>query len=129
MNKKILSISITLLVLTGCSQQSAPTNTVATKTPNIVDTSLSQTQKISISNFAFSPVTITVKPGTTITWTNQDSAPHNVKADQASDATPNFGSETLAQGESYSYTFASTGTFNYHCSFHAMMKATVNVVQ
>jgi plastocyanin len=68
---------------------------------------------ITISNFAFDPSPLTVKVGTTVTWTNQDSASHNVVADNGA-----FKSNTLKQGDTFSFTFNQAGTYNYYCSFH-----------
>ncbi|MDB4978100.1 MAG: plastocyanin [Candidatus Peribacteria bacterium] len=78
---------------------------------------------VSIQNFSFQPQTITVRRGSTLTWTNQDSASHTVTRD-ASDGPM---SPTLSSGQSYSYTFNSTGTFTYHCSIHPDMHGTVVV--
>jgi len=77
---------------------------------------------VSIANFAFSPSTISVKAGTTVTWTNKDSVPHTATSDTGA-----FDSGTLLQGKSFSFTFKTAGTFSYHCSVHPMMKATVTV--
>lgn len=82
---------------------------------------------VEIKDFAFGPSKITVKKGTKVTWTNQDSAKHDVKPDQESDAFK--GSELLAKGESYEFTFNTVGTYSYHCSPHPYMKATVEVVE
>ena len=75
-----------------------------------------------IENFAFSPATITVAIGTTITWTNQDSAAHTVTSDSGV-----FDSGSISQGKTFSYTFNEKGSFNYHCTFHPNMKGTVIV--
>jgi plastocyanin len=80
------------------------------------------TNTVSIANFSFSPSSLMVTKGTTVTWTNNDSAPHTVTADDGS-----FTSGTLNQGDTYSYTFDAAGTINYHCSIHPMMKASVMV--
>lgn len=86
-----------------------------------------QTSSVEISNFAFKPAKITIKKGTTVTWTNKDSAMHDV--------TPTGGgadfkaSELLAKGESYSFTFNTTGTYTYLCSPHPYMKGTVEVTE
>ncbi len=77
---------------------------------------------VAITNFAFNPATITVKVGTTVTWTNNDSAPHTITADDGS-----FNSGDIGQGKTYSHTFSSAGTFPYHCTVHPFMKATVVV--
>ncbi len=84
-----------------------------------------QSTKIDIKDYAYSPETVTVKIGETVTWTNQDSVGHDVVMDDDAAGGPN--SELLAKGESYSYTFTRAGTYAYHCSPHPYMKATVIV--
>lgn len=81
------------------------------------------TNSVTIQDFAFSPKSITVKAGTTVTWTNQDSVKHNVVSD--SDGGPD--GPLLSKGETYSYTFAKAGTYDYHCQPHPYMKGTVTV--
>jgi plastocyanin len=80
---------------------------------------------VSISNFSFNPATLTVKKGTRVTWTNNDSVGHTVTADNGSGP----GSGLLNNGDSYNYTFDATGTYPYHCSVHPSMKGTVIVTQ
>ena len=77
---------------------------------------------VPIKGFAFTPAEITIKVGQTITWTNNDPAPHNVTANDGS-----FKSETLTNGQSYSHTFDKAGTYDYVCTFHSQMKAKVIV--
>jgi plastocyanin len=77
---------------------------------------------VTIQNFAFNPSTIEVAVGTTVTWTNQDTAGHTVTADDGS-----FDSRTLATGATFQQTFSTAGTFTYHCTIHSSMKATVTV--
>ena len=76
---------------------------------------------VEIKNFAFEPKTITIKVGRTVTWTNQDSAAHTVAGDGGID------SGDLSKGKSYSKTFDTEGTFDYHCSIHPQMKGQVIV--
>jgi plastocyanin len=78
---------------------------------------------VEISNFAFSPATLTVPVGTKVTWTNKDSASHTVTSDDGK----TFDSKGMAQGATYSFTFTTAGTFAYHCAVHPMMTATVIV--
>jgi plastocyanin len=84
---------------------------------------------VSIQNFAFVPVSVTVPAGTMVIWTNQDSAPHQV----ISDATPLFSngaiftSSQLNQGQTFSFTFNNAGTYLYHCGIHPFMKGTITV--
>jgi plastocyanin len=81
------------------------------------------TKHVTIQNFAFSPETLTVAPGTTVIWTNKDSVDHTVTSDTG--AWPDSGS--LASNKTFSHTFTKAGTYPYHCSIHSSMKATVVV--
>ncbi|MDO8491761.1 MAG: cupredoxin family copper-binding protein, partial [Dehalococcoidia bacterium] len=71
---------------------------------------------------AFSPASISVPVGTTVTWTNKDSVAHTVTSDSGV-----FNSGNLSTNKTFSYTFATAGTFPYHCSLHTYMKGTVTV--
>lgn len=77
---------------------------------------------VTIQGFAFNPASQTVAVGSTVTWTNQDSAGHTVTADDGS-----FGSKTIANGQTFSQTFSTAGTYTYHCAIHKTMTATVIV--
>jgi plastocyanin len=77
---------------------------------------------VDIAGFAFSPQSVTVHVGDTVTWTNADAAGHTATADDAS-----FDTGTIAGGASASVTFATAGTFGYHCKIHQAMTATVVV--
>jgi len=77
---------------------------------------------VDISNFAYTPSPLEVKVGDTVTWTNLDSAPHTVTSSDGS-----IQSGRLDQGASFSYTFTTPGTFDYHCEFHANMAGQVVV--
>lgn len=79
-------------------------------------------EAIAIEGFAFGPAELTVPAGTTVTWTNNDGAPHTVTADDGS-----FGSENLATGDTFSFTFDTPGTYTYHCEIHPSMTATITV--
>jgi plastocyanin len=80
------------------------------------------TSAVEIKDFAFNPATVTVSAGTTVTWTNQDLAPHTATAEDGS-----FDTGRLNQGESGSVTFDQPGTYAYVCTFHPSMKGTVVV--
>jgi plastocyanin len=79
---------------------------------------------VNIDNFAFAPVTLTVPVGSTVTWTNKDEEPHTVVANDGSFHSPGMGSQAT-----FSYTFAKPGKFDYVCSIHPYMHATVVVTQ
>lgn len=78
--------------------------------------------QVSIDNFAFAPATLTVKAGSTVTWTNRDEEPHTVAAGDGSFHSPGMGT-----GATYLRTFPTAGTFDYVCSIHPMMHGTVVV--
>jgi plastocyanin len=78
--------------------------------------------KVQIDQYAFLPQRITVKPGTTVTWTNDDDAPHTI----ASSAKV-FKSRPLDTGDKFSFTFTTPGTYAYFCSVHPQMTGTVTV--
>jgi len=80
------------------------------------------TAAVTIDNFTFTPQTLTVKVGTTITWTNHDDIPHAVMSENA-----DFHSKALDTDDSFSYTAAKPGTYSYFCSLHPRMTAKVVV--
>jgi plastocyanin len=77
---------------------------------------------VTIESFAFSPKTITVAIGTTITWTNQDTTAHTVTSRNGV-----FDSGKMSQGDTFSYTFNEKGDFEYYCTFHPDMTGSVIV--
>jgi amicyanin len=80
---------------------------------------------VAIKNFAFAPAALTVKVGTTVTWTNQDTDAHTVTSQQGSGGP--LASAALGTGQTYSYTFTKPGTYAYLCTIHPFMTATVTV--
>ena len=111
-----------LVLLAGCG--GGTTTTAPTNTPTTASTSTpaSNGNSVTIMNFAFSPATLTVKTGTKVTWTNNDSITHTVTADQGA-----FDSGDLSPGNSFSFTFTKAGTYSYHCNIHHNMMATIVV--
>lgn len=80
------------------------------------------TVAVKISDFAFDPPVLTVAPGTTVTWTNEDETPHSVVQDDKA-----FRSGALDTDDSYSFTFAAPGVYRYYCSLHPHMTGTITV--
>ena len=78
--------------------------------------------QVHIDNFQFSPATLTVPKGTTVTWTNQDDMVHTVTS-----ATRVFSSASLETDDIFAYTFTTPGTYTYFCKLHPHMTATVIV--
>lgn len=81
-------------------------------------------QSISIQDFAFGPAELTIIPGTTVTWTNRDQAPHTVTT--TGGAGP-LDSGTIDPGGTFSFTFNDAGTFEYFCQIHPFMTARIIV--
>lgn len=145
MKKSVLGIIIALVAITGIaavvamnSKQDRASRTdssheMTNKTSD--DTNAGQsssenqnTNKVSIIDFAFSPKKIVIKKGTTVTWTNTDSTRHDIMPDE------DYGdafkpSELLDKNETYSFTFSTVGTYDYHCSPHPYMKGSVEVTE
>ncbi len=78
------------------------------------------TTTVNIQNNAFTPRDATIKAGDTVTWTNQDSAKHDVDFGT-------FKSPLLGKGETYSHAFDKPGTYDYSCDVHPSMKGRVMV--
>ncbi len=77
-----------------------------------------------ISNYAYTPTTLTVRVGTKITVTNADATAHTVTA-----ASGAFDSGTVGGGKSASFTVTKPGVYKYICQFHAFMNGTLEVVK
>ena|SRR6266571_7415177 len=78
---------------------------------------------MNMQNFAYQYTNMQVRAGTTVTWTNQDNVPHSVTFKNGMKD-----SRLLYQGQSFSYTFTTPGTYQYYCTVHPSMVATVTVV-
>ena len=88
--------------------------------PSAAETS--DTGKIVVRDFMFSPSPLTVKTGSTVTWTNMDDEPHTVVSDSGV-----FKSGGMDTNESFSYKFDKPGTYHFTCSIHPRMTGTVVV--
>jgi plastocyanin len=77
--------------------------------------------KVTIDNFTFAPAELTVKVGTTVTWSNHDDIPHVIVS------AGKFRSKTLDTDDSYSFTFTTAGEYKYFCSLHPHMTGTIKV--
>jgi amicyanin len=77
---------------------------------------------VKIDNFTFTPQRVTVKAGTTVTWTNQDDIPHTVASTSKA-----FKSKVLDTDDKFSFTFTTAGVYEYFCSLHPHMTGTIVV--
>jgi amicyanin len=78
--------------------------------------------EVVIDNFTFGPQELSVAVGTTVKWVNHDDIPHNVVNKDKT-----FRSKALDTDDSYSFTFASAGTFDYFCGLHPHMQGKIIV--
>jgi LPXTG-motif cell wall-anchored protein len=77
---------------------------------------------VTIADFSFSPGSLTINPGDTVTWVNNGPTPHSATANNGS-----FNTGILKAGQSGSHTFDQAGTFTYYCQPHPFMKGTIVV--
>ena len=98
------------------AQQSAPTS--ASSDNDAAGESIT----VRISGMRFEPASITVKPGTTVTWVHESPMPHTITGNASG-----LGSSTLYNGQTYSHTFEKDGLFNYYCEIHPSMTGSVVV--
>jgi plastocyanin len=114
----VFILAISPVVLFSCNKGGGSSNNGYTNTPPpTVDPNA-----ITISNMSFGSNSLTIKAGTTVTWTNADNLSHTVTADDNS-----FTSGDLGKDATFSHSFATVGTYNYHCKYHSMMTAKIIV--
>jgi len=77
---------------------------------------------IAVQEFKFAPSVLTVRVGTTVTWTNHDEETHTITS-----ATGAFASAGLGHEDGFSQIFTRPGRYEYFCALHPHMKATVIV--
>ncbi|MCX6814494.1 MAG: plastocyanin/azurin family copper-binding protein [Candidatus Aenigmarchaeota archaeon] len=119
--KFLFVLLIGVLLVAGCTQSGGNNPPPGNQTGNVVR----------ISGFAFIPQTITIKKGETVTWTNEDSVPHQIASDPHPTHTdlPGLLSPALQNGQSYTFTSDKVGTWGYHCHLHPTMKGTAIVTE
>ena len=83
--------------------------------------------EMSASGF-YLPLNLEIPLGTMVTWTNDDSVPHNVQSmDEMGKVTDMFNSPPLNTGDKFEFTFEESGVYNYFCSFHPWRVGSVTV--
>ena len=81
-----------------------------------------KTHTVIMEGMVFRPAEITLAAGDTIVWVNKDMVPHTATSSAAG-----FDSKIVEASKSWRYTFARAGDFEYVCSYHPAMTATVRV--
>jgi plastocyanin len=116
--------------LTACS--SAPTGSSGGNKPAQPPPPGAGSAAVTISTYSYSPGVITITAGGSVKWTNTDPVTHSVTADAGGFASDLSGSMPdqyggTSGGGTFSHTFASSGSFAYHCIYHSAMHGTVTV--
>jgi plastocyanin len=106
----------------GGSTVSAQSGTGTAAQPPPAAAAPAKSVTVGIKSFKYKPVTVTVKAGGRVRWTNSDTAAHTATADDRS-----FDTETIEKGKTRVVAMTKPGTYAYHCDFHPFMKATVVV--
>ena len=109
------------VALSGCAEQEPDLESQSSTVDITVNGD--NGDSVDIKGFAYDQATLTISKGTTVTWTQHDSAVHTVTSVSGNV----LDSQNLAKGETFSYTFDETGTFEYYCTNHPSMKGTVIV--
>ncbi len=108
MNRTVIFIALFTLFI--CTAASLPAG------------DLRKDDEVTIDNFSFVPQVLTVKAGTSVTWTNKDAVPHTVVS-----TSRKFASRVLDTDERFSFTFKDPGTYEYYCSVHPHMTGKIVV--
>ncbi len=125
MRRLALSLAVALALGGGVALAQYPdpsTPAPATAATAVPAPAPSPVSTIHIKNFAYVPDTVTIHPGQTVRFIEDDETPHTVTAMDHS-----YDSGNLSQKDTWKHTFATEGTYKYFCAYHPYMKGTVNV--
>ena len=119
-------VAVAALLVSACSD--GADSPMAAATPAATDGATtgstgSGSSEVAIKDFLFAPTPVRVSPGTTITWTNADSAVHSVVSAEKG----LFGSESMDQDATFSFTPEQAGTIDYICGIHNYMTGQIVV--
>lgn len=107
-----------VMILAGTASQAQHENGVG----QLVATGTGAAPQVMIDNFVFSPVPLTVKIGTTVTWINHDDIPHTVDSTQGK-----FKSAALDTDDKFEFHFTEAGEYPFYCRIHPKMTGKVIV--
>lgn len=134
----LVAAALLSLILAACSSGSTatPTTAAATSAAATQSASASASQSapagnemtVTLQNFAFSPTTLTVPVGSTVTFTNNDSTKHTAtNGKDGQKAANSLFDLQLDPGSSDTFTFATAGTYDVTCTIHSQMNMTITV--
>jgi len=119
----LLAGLIAAFALAACGSSSSDKSSGSSASGGGTTTSASSGDQVTIKNFKFGPDNLSVAKGTTVTFTNNDTANHTATATGANA----FDTGTLNQGATKTVTLDKPGTYSYMCSFHPFMHGTITV--
>ena len=119
MKTNFFSYVLLLIIVIGINSCSKSSYMAPVVTPPVPSPGANE---VWMQNTTFVPSQKTISVGTTITWTNKDTADHDVSSN-----TGVFSSPTMGKNATFSYTFNTKGTYNYVCVFHSGMTGTIIV--
>lgn len=127
----LISVSVLLILfLVSCGPyRNGQAADLDTSADGQADMAEEDTVEIEMQNSKFSPGSIEIKAGTTVTWLNSDSFSHTVTSGTRGQPDGRFDSGSIPGGNTYSYTFDQPGEYEYFCEFHAGMSGKVTVAE
>lgn len=123
-----LALGLTFLLLAGCSSAPSEDDDHGMHDHEADDSSVDhqiapEAHQVLMAQMAFSPKSMTVHAGDTVSWVNQDSMGHTVSADDPAQwGTPGSGdasADWMMKGDAWSHTFTEPGVYKYYCKPHA----------
>jgi plastocyanin len=117
-----ITLLFALLMFSNSCSKSSPYNPAGTGNTGTGGTTGPGANEVFIQGMAFNPKLISVIAGTTITWTNKDAIAHTVTS-----STGLFNSGSIGANATFSFTFATAGSYSYYCAIHPSMTASVTV--
>ncbi len=112
--RRLIFVAALGLVLAACNPSGDGSDTDGDET--------GPEERVQIANFAFSPASLTVPVGTSVTWENTDGVAHTTTSDDDL-----WGSGPLDTGDEFSAVFNDAGEFTFFCSIHPSMTGTITV--
>jgi plastocyanin len=116
---RLIPLALMVFALGGCGSSSPAKRSLTTAGPP-------GTIHVVMKNIMYNPMTIHAKVGQTVTWTNEDDAPHNVTYASG----PKFASSpTFFHGQSWTLKLTKAGVIRYRCTIHPGMHGTIIVAR
>ena len=115
-----LLLCVLIAVCASVAVEAADDRKAGHKSPSTKAATKSHT--VTMKDKKYSPAALTIKPGDTVVWKNDDDHDHTAIADDKS-----FKSGNISPKDSFEFTFKKAGTFAYSCKYHPRMKGTVTV--